>query len=100
MSVTRWVQLVVAVLVALVVGMFWVQNSSRTAELSLDLYAFGFQTASPQPLPLLLLAALGIGLIVGGSWGLIQHLSDKSRIRELEEQASRTSLARPSSDWG
>jgi uncharacterized integral membrane protein len=100
MSVTRWVQLVLVLLVALLVGMFWVQNGSRMAELSLDLYFFGFQTAEPQPLPLLLLSALGIGLIIGGSWGLIQHLSDKSRIRELEERASRASLARPSSDWG
>lgn len=100
MSVTRWFQLVFAVLVTLVIGMFWVQNSSRTSDLSLDLYVYGFQTATPQPLPLLLLSAVGVGLIVGGGWGLIQHLSDKSRIRELEEQASRASLARPTSDWG
>jgi amino acid transporter len=99
-SAVRWVQLVLVLLVVSVTGLFWVQNGSRTADLSLDLYFFGFQTAAPQPLPLLLLAALGVGLVAGGGWGLVQHLGDRSRIRELEDQLARNTLGRTSSDWG
>jgi hypothetical protein len=63
----RWVWGGLGAAVVLFTGLFTVQNSSRTAQLSLDLGVAGWQwqLERPLPLPALLWGALAVGLLLG-----------------------------------
>ncbi len=65
MSAWRWFQLVSVLLVGLVGTLFTVQNSSRTSDLSLDLWFAAWHLQAPAPLPVLLWVAFAGGLLVG-----------------------------------
>lgn len=65
MSAWRWFQLVSVLLVGLVGTLFTVQNSSRTSDLSLDLWFAAWHLQAPAPLPVLLWVAFAVGLLVG-----------------------------------
>lgn len=65
MSAKTWVLLVSFLLLGAVGALFYVQNSLRTVELSLDLGFAAFQTARPLPAPALLFGTFGLGLLFG-----------------------------------
>jgi uncharacterized integral membrane protein len=65
MSAWRWFQLVSVLLIGLVGTLFTVQNSSRTSDLSLDLWFAAWHLQAPAPLPVLLWVAFAVGLLVG-----------------------------------
>lgn len=46
-------------------GLFWVQNSSRTTQLSLDLGFVAWQLAEPVTVPVLIAGSFSVGLLVG-----------------------------------
>ena len=67
MSAKTWVLLVSILLLGTVGALFYVQNSLRTVELSLDLGFTAFKTATALPAPALLFGTFGLGLLLGAS---------------------------------
>jgi uncharacterized integral membrane protein len=96
---SRWFLLIVLVLAVAVGGLFTVQNSMRVTELSLNLWVVAFQLEDPQPIPYLLLGAFGGGVILAGAIGSFNRLGLQRRVRELEQEAARSSLRKPDDDW-
>lgn len=78
MSAWRWFQLVSVLLVGLVGTLFTVQNSSRTSDLSLDLWFAAWHLQAPAPLPVLLWVAFAVGLLVGVFGMLLGRRSSRS----------------------
>lgn len=88
-SRNKWIAiLVVAALVAFVIALFGVQNWSRTAELSLDLYFVAFKTQQPIPLPALIAGCTLGGFLVGFVWMWLRSLGLARKVRQLEQQAA------------
>ncbi len=104
MTATRWILLVVVLLVVGLATLFTVQNLGRTTDLSLDLWVWAAHLRQPVPVPYLLLACFGSGLLLGGAWGLVAKMSSASRIADLEQDVARASLGRASTasddPWG
>lgn len=65
MSWRGWTTLVLSLLILTLAGLFYVQNSLRVVDLSLNLGLFAFKLQEPAPVPLLLLVTFGVGLLVG-----------------------------------
>lgn len=65
MSWRGYTTLVLSLLVLALGGLFYVQNSLRVVDLSLNLGLFAFKLQEPAPVPLLLLVTFGVGLLVG-----------------------------------
>lgn len=65
MGLRGWSLLTLIVVSAGLGTLFWVQNSLRTVDLSLDLYVVAFKLASPVSVPVLLGATLVLGVLVG-----------------------------------
>ncbi len=79
------VLLLLAVLCAFV-GLFYVQNSARTTQLSLDLGFAAWQLKQPVAVPLLLLAAAGGGFLFGFLPLWVRGFARGRRIKQLERQ--------------
>jgi len=80
--------LIVAAAAVAVAALFTVQNSGRTTDLSLDLWVKAFHLQEPQPIPYLLWAAFGIGLLVGGTWGLMGRVGSGSSDDDADRDES------------
>ena len=65
MGLRGWTPLTLIVVGLGLGALFWVQNSLRLVDLSLDLYFVAFKFANPVPVPMLLGATLGLGLLLG-----------------------------------
>lgn len=92
----RWVWAGLALVTTVVGAMFWIQNSNRTTQLSLDLGFAAWQLEREVPVLALLGGALLAGLVVGAlpSWWRARSLA--GRVRELEsQQALGQALGRP-----
>lgn len=76
MTPTRWILLVLTLLVVFFAALFTVQNSERMMDLSLDLYFTAFHLKQQVAVPYLLWGTLGSGLLLGGIFG---RLSARSR---------------------
>lgn len=85
----KWVALILlAAIVVTPVVMFVVQNMERSSELSLNLGVAAYELAQPTPVPLLMLASLGLGLLIGGGWGVAKVASQSRELRRLKREAS------------
>lgn len=94
----RWVWGGLGAVVVLFAGLFTVQNSSRTAQLSLDLGVAAWQLERPLPLPALLWGALAVGLLLGAVPLWLRSLRLAGRVRELESQQAMGQALGASSD--
>ena len=94
----RIFSLVVVVSTAAVGALFTVQNASRTTDLSLDLFVVAYHLQEPQPIPHLLWAAFGIGLLVGGTWGLMGRIGSGTR-ESVGDGAEQSSYNAADDDW-
>ena len=79
--------------------LFTVQNASRTTDLSLDLYVVAYHLQEPQPIPHLLWAAFGIGLLVGGLWGVVGRVVGGSRDKAEQEDDVASAYNAADDDW-
>jgi hypothetical protein len=95
----RIISLVAVASAAAVGALFTVQNSTRTTDLSLDLFVVAYHLESPQPVPHLLWAAFGIGLLVGGTWGLMGRWGLRRDSGEQEASESQTAFNAADDDW-
>lgn len=92
MSGRAWIVLLVLLgALALVTGLFAVQNSMRTTLLSLDLGFVAFQTAHPLSIPALLGATFGGGFLLALILVLPRFAAQGRRVRALERQIALTS---------
>ena len=91
--------LAVVVSTAAVGALFTVQNATRTTDLSLDLYVVAYHLQEPQPVPHLLWAAFGIGLLVGGLWGLVGRVTSGSRDGAEETGDVSSEYSAADDDW-
>jgi uncharacterized integral membrane protein len=78
-------------LVLLLVGggagsLFVIQNGSRTTQLSLDLFMFGWQLMHPVSVPVLMGLCAGAGLLLGGLIFGARSVRLSSQVRRLERQ--------------
>ena len=67
---TRWLLLVLVLVSLAVLVLFYLQNSLRLTDLSLNLGFAAWRLANPVPVPALLLGALGTGVLLGAVLGL------------------------------
>jgi len=88
----RWTLLVIVLLLLGGLALFTVQNLERSTDLSLDLWVWAGHLQHPQPVPLLLLCAFGLGLVLGGGWGLVGRMRVSSQLAVLEQDLARASL--------
>lgn len=104
MTASRWILLVVVLLVVGLLALFTVQNLGRTTDLSIDLWVWAAHLRQPVPVPLLMLGAFALGLLLGGTWGVAGRLTASSRIARLEQDLARhnpkPSAADRDDPWG
>ena len=94
----RWVKLIVVLLVIAVIAAFTVQNTGRTADLSLDLGFAAWKLARPATVAALVWASFGAGLLLAGTWGFVRGVALARRVRQLEQQIALGGASAPSSD--
>jgi uncharacterized integral membrane protein len=87
MSRNGWIAvlLLLAVVVSLA-GLFYVQNSARTTQLSFDLGFAAWQLTSAKPVPALLLGAAGGGFLLGFLPMWLRGFARARKIKQLERQ--------------
>lgn len=89
---TRYLYLSALVVVLILTGLgalFWVQNSSRTTQLSLELWAVGaWQLAEPMSVPVLIAIALVSGLLIAGVPLGLLLLSAQRKVGALQQQVA------------
>ena len=90
---------ILALLVIVVAALFTIQNLSRTSDLSLSLGFYGVHLQDPLPVPYLVWGALGIGLLIGGGWGIQQRIASGKKVRELQRKLARASLSEGGDPW-
>ncbi len=85
----RWTTLLSLILLLLVGGigtLAWLQNSTRSTELSLNLGFAAWQLAEPIAIPSLVGAAVGTGMALGALPFLVAWQVASARARRLERQ--------------
>ncbi|MFT4625754.1 MAG: putative integral membrane protein [Myxococcota bacterium] len=85
----RTLLVIAAVIVALVGGvgaLFAIQNSSRTTDLSLDLWIVAYQLQEPISVPVLIGASALAGAVLVGFPLLVRSWRLSSRARQLQQQ--------------
>lgn len=88
MTTTGWLKLLSLLLTATVLYAFYMQNSLRTAELSLDLWFAAWKMTRPAPVPALIGGAFAAGLLVAGGWGWVRGLQLQGQIRRLQQEVA------------
>ena len=69
-----------------VLVLFSIQNSSRTTQLSLDLFVAAWQLQTPVSIPLLMGSCLGAGWLLGALMFGLQSAGRARRIKALERE--------------
>ena len=98
-NTSRWFLLIVLVATVAVGALFTIQNSMRMADLSLNLWVVAFELKQPLPIPYLLIGSFGAGLVLAGALGSINRMGLQRRIRDLEQQAARSTVRATDDDW-
>jgi len=84
-----WVALLLLLaLVVGVVGLFYVQNSARTTQLSLDLGFAAWRLQQPVTVPALVGGSAAVGFLLGFLPVWMQSLARGRRIKRLESQVA------------
>ena len=96
MSFRTWTTLILGSLVILVGYLFYVQNSLRLVDLSLDLYFTAWKLSSPVPVSALAYASFGTGLLLGLVLLALPWRRATRRVTDLEERLARSGSAPPS----
>jgi hypothetical protein len=76
------------------IGLFWVQNSTRTTQLSFDVGFAAWQLKEPVPVPVLILASVLVGLVGGSVPLLLRSWRLSGRVSELEQRLAVADLER------
>ncbi len=95
-----YAKLTAAALALLSIVCFTVQNSSRTTELSLDLYLGAWKLVDPAPIPMLMWGSFALGALGAWLYNFRKGLALSRRVRQLEQEmalAGRTASSSPSS---
>ena len=93
MSAWGWIRLVLGLSVALAAYAFYVQNSLRAVDLSLDLWFAAWRLSRPIPVPALMAACFGAGLLLAGGWGWLRGLQLQGQIRRLQQELAMAPLS-------
>ena len=86
MSSVGWFRLALPLLIGVVLYAFYVQNSLRFSELSLDLGVVAWKLSGAQPVPLLLGVAFLLGALPFWIWGWWRGLALQAQIRQLRQE--------------
>ncbi len=95
-----YAKLAAAALATLSIVCFTVQNSSRTTELSLDLYLGAWKLVDPAPIPMLMWGSFALGALGAWLYNFRKGLALSRRVRQLEQEmalAGRTAASSPPS---
>ncbi|MBM4366060.1 MAG: LapA family protein [Deltaproteobacteria bacterium] len=96
----NYAKLTAAGLVLLSIVCFTVQNSSRTTDLSLDLYLGAWKLVDPAPIPMLMWGSFALGALAAWLYNFRKGITLSRRVRQLEQEmalAGRTASASPHS---
>lgn len=96
----KWLQLSLAGLVLFAIAAFTVQNSSRTTQLSLDLYLGAWKLVDPAPIPMLMWGCFVLGALAAWAVGLRQSIALSRRVRQLEQEMALSGKAATPKDGG
>lgn len=82
-----WIaMLLLLAVMGVLLSLFYVQNSARTTQLSLDLGFAAWRLQQPVPVPALVLGCVGGGFLVGFLPTWMRGLSRGRRVKQLERQ--------------
>ncbi len=87
----RWLGLVLLLLAVSVAILFWIQNSLRTTDLTLDLGLIKLGLEHRISIPNLMGLCFGSGLLCGVGLVGVRSLRQSARIRKLEQEQAITS---------
>lgn len=91
----RYAKLTAVGLVVLCVACFTVQNSSRTTQLSFDLYFGAWKLVDPAPVPMLMWGSFLLGAVVVWTYTLGKSMTLSRRVRQLEQEMALSGRAHP-----
>lgn len=86
MSRMGWFRLALLLVAGVILAAFYLQNSLRVSELSLDLGFVAWKLAVAQPVPLLMGISLFAGALPFGIWGWWRGLALQAQIRQLRQE--------------
>lgn len=98
----RYLVSLIVVLVAALFGvaaLFWVQNASRTTQLSLDLGFAAWQLSEPVGVPALIAASFAAGLLLGGVLFAVPSARNGRKARRLEQELALTGATTDRDGW-
>ncbi|MBX2798018.1 MAG: LapA family protein [Myxococcales bacterium] len=78
-------------------ALFWVQNSSRTTQISFDIGFAAWQLQKPVSVPALATSCFGAGFVIGFGIMMVRNARLSSQIRQLEHELDLTSRSDTSS---
>lgn len=86
---TKWILGLIFVLgVSASSVLFWLQNASRTTQLSFDVYTAAWQLEQPVPIPVLMAICIGIGLLLGMVLFVPRIFRLGNQVRQLKGQVA------------
>lgn len=91
MGLKTWTALLLGVPGVFIAVLFYLQNSLRKVDLSLDLYVAAWRLQDPVPVPLVVFVSFGVGLLVGLISMTLAWRRASSRVAELEVRLARAS---------
>ena len=91
MGLKTWAALILGVPAVFIGVLFYLQNSLRTVDLSLDLYFAAWRLDSPAPVPAVVLVSFGLGLALGVAVMTLAWRRAASRVADLEIRLARSS---------
>lgn len=88
-----WTTLILGVVSAFIAALFYIQNSLRKVDLSLDLGLRAWRLAEPVSVPLVLFVAFAVGLLLGLLAMSLAWRRASGRVAELELRLARASVS-------
>ena len=85
-----WTTLILVALSAFFGALFYLQNSLRKVDLSLDLYVAAWRLQEPVSVPLVVFVSFGVGLLIGLTAMTLAWRRASGRVAELELRLART----------
>lgn len=95
MGLKAWAALILGVPAIFVGVVFYLQNSLRKVDLSLDLYVAAWRLNEPAPVPAVVLISFGVGLLIGLAAMTLAWRRAASRVVDLEMRLARSSGGGP-----